>query len=184
MAEENVKEEVKKDKELKPEEKQVKQFKPEKRVQNIIRLGETNLDGNRALKSAILGVRGVSFSLANAISHISGLGGKKVGNLSEEEIKKIENMINHPEKYGIPLWMYNRRKDPETGENRHLSVSQLELTHKMDIGREKKLRSYKGNRHIQGLPVRGQRTRGSFRKGSVVGVSRKAKAQRAAKSGK
>ena len=184
MAEEETKKKEVPKEESKTGPSEGKSFRPEKRVQNIIRLGETNLDGNRKLKSAILGVKGVSFSLSKAISQISGLGEKKVGDLSEEQLKKIEDMINHPEKYQIPSWLYNRRKDPETGGDRHLSVSQLELIKKLDIGREKKIRSYRGTRHIQELPVRGQRTRGSFRKGSVVGVSRKARAQRAAKSGK
>ncbi len=156
----------------------------ERKVQNVIRLGETNLDGTRVVASAILGIRGVSFAFANAIAKISGFEKKKVGDLSDDELKKLEDMINHPEKYQIPLWLYNRRKDPETGENKHLSVSQLELTQKLDIGKVKKIKSYKGMRHIMGLPVRGQRTRGSFRKGKVVGVSRKARAKQAAKSGK
>lgn len=172
------------EKESVKEEKGEERKTEERKVQNVIRLGETNLDGTKDIASAILGVRGVSFALANALSKISGFGNKKVGDLSEVELKKLEDMINHPEKYEIPSWLYNRRKDPETGENKHLSVSQLELTQKLDIGREKKLKSYRGMRHIMDLPVRGQRTRGSFRKGKVVGVSRKEKAQRAAKSGK
>ncbi|MEE9323689.1 MAG: 30S ribosomal protein S13 [Candidatus Aenigmarchaeota archaeon] len=172
--------EVKGEKEEHREEKRVE----EKKVQNIIRLGETNLDGTKKVASAILGVKGVSFALGNAISKISGFGERKVGDLSEDELKKLEDIINHPEKYHIPLWLYNRRKDPKTGENKHLSVSQLELTQKLDIGSVKKIKSYKGMRHIMDLPVRGQRTRSSFRKGKVVGVSKKAGARKAAKSGK
>ena len=38
----------------------------------------------------------------------------------------------------------------------------------------KKIKSYKGMRHAYGLPVRGQRTRGNFRKGVTVGVMKKA----------
>ena len=37
----------------------------------------------------------------------------------------------------------------------------------------KKIHSYKGIRHESGLPVRGQRTRSSFRTGGIVGVSKK-----------
>jgi small subunit ribosomal protein S13 len=69
--------------------------------------------------------------------------------------------------------MLNRKRDPVTGEDKHLAVSELELTHKMDIDLMRKLKSYKGVRHSIGLPVRGQRTRGSFRKGKTVGVSKK-----------
>jgi small subunit ribosomal protein S13 len=37
----------------------------------------------------------------------------------------------------------------------------------------KKIKSYKGIRHMFNLPVRGQRTKGNFRKGKSVGVVRK-----------
>ncbi|MEM2618451.1 MAG: 30S ribosomal protein S13, partial [Candidatus Hadarchaeales archaeon] len=44
---------------------------------------------------------------------------------------------------------------------------------KADIGRERKIRSRRGIRHELGLPVRGQRTRTTGRKGLSVGVMRK-----------
>ena len=50
----------------------------------------------------------------------------------------------------------------------------LETAKKFDIQRMVDLKTYKGIRHMLGLPVRGQRTRSSFRKGRVVGVVRKA----------
>ena len=42
----------------------------------------------------------------------------------------------------------------------------------------KKLKTYKGIRHQAKLPLRGQRTKGSFRKGTIVGVKRKASAKK------
>ena len=50
----------------------------------------------------------------------------------------------------------------------------LEMAKRKDISMMKKLGSYKGMRHRAGLPVRGQRTRSSFRHGKgAVGVSKK-----------
>lgn len=155
--------------------------KKDARREDIVRIRQTNLDGTRPLSSALLGVKGVSFALSDAISKISGLGGKKVAELSAEEIKKVEDMIESPQKYGMPSWMYNRRKDLDTGKDVHLSVSDLELRKKFDIDKEKKIKSYRGVRHILQLPVRGQRTRGSFRKGSIVGVSKKKAQQQSSK---
>ena len=48
----------------------------------------------------------------------------------------------------------------------------MDLAREFDIRRMKKVRSYKGIRHLQGQPVRGQRTRAHFRKGRSVGVTR------------
>ncbi len=50
---------------------------------------------------------------------------------------------------------------------------ELDVTKKFDIQGKIDIKSYKGTRHMFGLPVRGQRTRSSFRKGKIVGVVRK-----------
>ncbi|MCX8147635.1 MAG: 30S ribosomal protein S13, partial [Candidatus Woesearchaeota archaeon] len=44
-----------------------------------------------------------------------------------------------------------------------------------DIKRLKIIKCYRGIRHIEGLPVRGQRTKSNFRKnkGKVMGVKRR-----------
>ncbi len=139
---------------------------------NIVRVGGKDLDGEYLLRRALVDVRGVSFTLVNAISKVSGLGDKKVGELKEDELKKIEDILKNPGNYGIPSWMFNRRFGPDDGNDSHLVSAQLELRQKMDINELKKRKNYRGVRHIQGLPVRGQRTRSSFRKSSAVGVSR------------
>ncbi|MFH1364574.1 MAG: 30S ribosomal protein S13 [Candidatus Aenigmatarchaeota archaeon] len=144
-----------------------------KDLKSIVRIMETNLDGNKPVKIAIRKIRGVSFMFGNAISFVYKNPDKIVGELSDDEIKELEDVIANPAKYNIPSWLYDRRFDPATGKNMHLSVSQLDFTKRMDINTMKKLKTYKGVRHSIGLPVRGQRTRSSFRKGSTVGVRKK-----------
>ncbi|UCD03116.1 MAG: 30S ribosomal protein S13 [Candidatus Aenigmatarchaeota archaeon] len=139
---------------------------------NIVRVGGKDLDGDKPVKLEISNIRGVSFTLANAAAKVSGLGEKKIGELKEDEIKHIEDILQNPGKHGIPSWMFNRRADPEEGSDKHVISAPLELRHKMDINELKKRKTYRGIRHIQGLPVRGQRTRSSFRKAATVGVSR------------
>ena len=166
-------------KEGRPEKPKKADTKKEKRIA-IIRMGGKDLDGDMPLKRAIRGITGVSFMFANAICRVTGLGEKKLSEFSDGERKEIEEMMKNPGKHGIPEWVYNRRSDPEDGENKHLVSADLDLKHKMDINELKKRRCYRGVRHIAGLPVRGQRTRGSFRKASTVGVVRQ-KAAPAAK---
>jgi len=143
------------------------------RLKQIIRLAETDLDGGKEVVRAIQKVKGVSFMFANAVVQAGGFLGKRLSELKEEELKKLEDIIYHPEKYGIPEWLLNRRRDPRTGKTFHLIGSQLEITQKFDINELKKMKCYRGIRHSLGLPVRGQRTRSSFRKGKTVGVVRK-----------
>jgi small subunit ribosomal protein S13 len=155
------------------EEKKEKKHEKKKDVRkNIVRVGGKDLDGDGLVKKEISNIRGVSFTLANAAAKVSKLGNKKVGELKEEEIKHIEDVLQNPGKYGVPSWIFNRRMDPEDGTDKHIISANLELRHKMDINELKKGKSYRGVRHISGLPVRGQRTRSSFRKAATVGVSR------------
>lgn len=161
---------------MKKEQPDKKKEQPKASREQIMRISETNLDGNKPVFSAIRRVRGVGHMMANAIRQKSDFSGKKLGELNEQEMRSLEDMIANPQNYGIPSWMFNRRKDPMTGKDRHISVSALDFQHKVDINELKKMRCYKGVRHSLGLPVRGQRTRSSFRKGSTVGVIRKKEA--------
>ncbi|MDO8517486.1 MAG: 30S ribosomal protein S13, partial [Nanoarchaeota archaeon] len=61
-------------------------------------------------------------------------------------------------------FLVNRRKDYESGENKHLYGADLDLQKEFDIKKLKKMRAYKGIRHQLGQPVRGQRTKSHFRK--------------------
>ncbi len=145
-------------------------------LQRLIRILNTDVDGRKSLVFALQSVKGVKHSFANAICHTLKLDKKsKAGYLDEPAIRKIEEAILHPEKEEIPVWLYNRRKDPETGENKHISGTDAKLVPENDIKMMKKTKIYKGVRHIYGQPVRGQRTRSNFRKNkgkAKLGVSR------------
>jgi len=167
---EKEKEEVKeKPKEKKPEKKR----KFIEGVSGIVRIAEMDLDGTKKVRNAILGIKGIGKSLSNGVVTASGIDPKALlGSLNEEQIHKLEDVIKNPLKYGIPYHMVNRRFDPLTGEHRHLVSSELSFAIKGDIDFMKKIRCYKGIRHELGLPVRGQRTRSSFRTGMIVGVTK------------
>jgi small subunit ribosomal protein S13 len=69
--------------------------------------------------------------------------------------------------------MLNRRKDLLSGEDKHITSTDVLLVKLEDLNTMKKTRSYKGIRHERGHKVRGQRTKSSGRKGLTVGVKRK-----------
>ncbi len=143
-------------------------------IKGIVRIAGTDLKGEEQLLVSLTKIKGVGISLANAVCRVHNLDrNRKIGTLSEKEIEKIEETLRNPSKFGIPSWMFNRRKDFETGEDMHLIGGDLIFTQKQDIKRMINIRSYKGVRHMFGLPVRGQKTRSSFRKGRTVGVVRK-----------
>ena len=98
--------------------------------------------------------------------------GQRIGYLLPEQIKSIENVIKNPSTSNFPSWFLNRRKDVETGEDKHLITSDIAFTVRNDIEREKTSGSWRGIRHMFGLKVRGQRTRCTGRKGGAVGVAK------------
>ncbi|MCD6242892.1 30S ribosomal protein S13 [Candidatus Bathyarchaeota archaeon] len=141
---------------------------------HIVRVTDTDIDGTLKVGYALTKIKGVSISLANAILKKAEVNPEiRLGLLSEEQVRKIEEILENPAKYGIPNWLLNRRKDLETGKDLHLLSSDLVLRTKMDIDLMKKIKSWRGYRHAHGLKVRGQRTRTTGRTGKTVGVRKK-----------
>jgi len=142
--------------------------------QHIIRFAGTDINGTQPVTYALTSIKGVGIKLANAIIEKSGISPEaRMGFLSSADVEKIQDIITNPVKYGIPIWLLNRRKDIETGKDIHLFGSDLVLQTKNDIDQMKKIRSWKGFRHSYGLKVRGQRTKTTGRKGKAMGVKKK-----------
>ena len=140
----------------------------------IVRIGEADLKGDKKILPSLRNIKGIGFSLANAICKVIDLdGARQVGTLSSEEINKIEEVVRNPSKFQIVPWLLNRRKDFETGQDKHVIGSGLKLQKDTDIKHLRKIKCYKGVRHSIGAPVRGQRTRSNFRHGKTVGVRKK-----------
>lgn len=147
--------------------------KEEEQMKSIVRLAGRDLDGERRIQPALTNLKGIGSSMARAIVRAAGIDGTKiVGKLSDSEMDNIEDVLENPLDNDIPVWMVNRRKDYETGEDSHLLGGDIEMARREDISREKDIRSRRGIRHQRGLPVRGQRTRSTGRKGMTVGVER------------
>ena len=122
---------------------------------------------------ALTQIKGVGYMFANSIiNNLKIDSSLRIGNLSNEQIKSIENIIQNPTSSNFPSWFLNRRKDIETGEDKHLITSDIDFTVRNDVEREKATGSWRGYRHMFGLKVRGQRTRCTGRKGGAVGVAK------------
>jgi len=140
----------------------------------IIRLLDSDITGEKRVGEGLRKIKGISFMYSNAVCVVADIDpNMKSGDLSDEQIKRITDVVKNPLKNGIPEWLVNRRKDRDSGEDRHVTSTDLKFEKEFDIKYMKKIKSYKGVRHSYGLPVRGQRTRGNFRHGKTVGVKRK-----------
>jgi len=170
------------DREVKKE-KKFKLVKPEVKVEGVkgvVRLCGVDVSGSVPLRRALRKVKGVGFSLSAAVC--SGLekfgvsGDALVESLSDDQVELVEKAVANPASVGVKSFVLNRR-----GREGSLFGSELFISVKQDIAREKELKSYRGWRHMLGQKVRGQHTRSTGRTGATVGVSKKKVLKPAAK---
>ena len=143
--------------------------------ERIVRILSKDIEGKMKIYPGLTKIKGVSWSISNAVCNTMGIDkNKKIGSLTDDEIKKIIEFIKNPK---IPVFLVNRRFDFETGKDRHLVGTDLDLRKDFDIKRLRGIKSYRGLRHQMGLPSRGQRTKAHFRKNKSksVGIKKKAK---------
>ena len=134
----------------------------QKAEERIVRIMSEDIEGKMKVYAGLTKIKGVSWGLANAVCKILKIDkDKRIGSLTDAEIKKISEFIKNPK---IPEFLLNRRHDFETGKDKHITGTDLELQKEFDIKRLKKIKSYRGIRHAANLPLRGQRTRSNFRR--------------------
>ena len=147
-------------------------------INEIVRITGTDIKGDKNILYSLSRVRGVGIMFSHALLHVAGINPtRKAGTLTDDEVKQLEEIVLDPAKYNIPSWMLNRRQDYTTGEDKHVVSNDLIMFLREDIMRLRKIRAYRGIRHERGLKCRGQRTRSTGRRGSIVGVQKK-KAER------
>jgi len=139
----------------------------------MVRIVGNDIPGERKMVVGLTEIKGIGYMFANTILNILKIDpNQRIGYLSSEQVVSIENMIKNPSGSNFPSWFLNRRKDVETGEDKHLLTSDIAFTVRNDVEREKTSGSWRGYRHMFGLKVRGQRTRCTGRKGGAVGVAK------------
>jgi len=128
----------------------------------LVRILWKDLRGDKKLMAGLTGIKGISWTFANAVCKTLNIDeNKKIQDLSKGEMVKLEEFAKNP---SVPAFLKNRQKDFDDGEDKHLSGTDLKLRNEFDVKRLRKIRSYRGTRHMLGLPVRGQRTKANFRK--------------------
>jgi len=145
----------------------------QKNENRVVRILSKDIEGKVKVYPGLTQIKGVSWPLSNAACVILGIEKtKKIGALTDKEIEKIEKFLKHPE---VPSYLLNRQQDLETGKDMHLVGTDLELKVEFDIKRLKKIKAYRGLRHLAGLPMRGQRTKANFRRNRRKGAGIKKK---------
>lgn len=151
----------------------VAQFNPEE-IQHIIRLYNTNIDGTKKTPYALTGIRGIGKRFGKAVVSRAGVSPqKRAGELTQEEIARIQDVINDPIAFGIPPYMLNHQKDVATGLDSQLVGIKLDGDLRMLIEKGKKMKKVRSMRLAAGLKVRGQSTKSNGRRHKSLGAPRK-----------
>ncbi len=122
----------------------------------MIRVVGVNLPDDKRIEYALTLIYGVGWGNAKKILAATSINkDKKVKDLTEDEVKRIQNEV----------------------EKKYKVEGDLKEEVRKDIKRLKDVGCYRGTRHIKGLPVKGQRTKSNARtkrgKRKTVGALKK-----------
>ncbi|MFW5847285.1 MAG: 30S ribosomal protein S13 [Nanoarchaeota archaeon] len=160
---------------METEKPQKKNLEDAKSRERIVRILAKDIEGKMKIYPGLTKIKGISWGMSNVICTKLNIDKNRlIGSLTEKEVEEITNFMKNMEN-PEQGFLINRQNDLDTGENRHLLGADLDLQKEFDIKRMRKTKSYKGFRHMANLTVRGQRTRGNFRKNRTKGAGIKKK---------
>lgn len=127
----------------------------------MARIANVNLPNNKRIVVALTAIFGVGATLAKKATEMAGIDpDKRAKDLTDDEIKKLRDIIE--KEYSIE--------------------GELKREIQSNIKRLKEISSYRGNRHLRNLPLRGQKTKTNARtrkgKKKTIGSGKKLKAQK------
>ncbi|KAJ7207728.1 40S ribosomal protein S18 [Mycena rebaudengoi] len=129
---------------------------PETRFQHILRLLNTNVDGEW---NALTEIKGVNRRYSNLVCKKAyvDLNKRRAGDLNSDELERTVTIIQNPTQFKIPTWFLNRQGTLSTARTRRFFGS--EQGEARDETKRKKLTSVNARRETRGLRVRGQHTK-------------------------
>jgi len=134
----------------------------------------TNLNGKQKAPFGLRQIRGIGRRFSILTLKIAGVDcNKRTGELTDQDIKQVSDIIARPVDYNIPKWFLNRQKDPREGNWTQLISNNMDTAMREDLERMRKAKQHRGLRHFWGHKVRGQRTKSTGRCGKTLGVQRK-----------
>jgi len=145
-------------------------------AREIVRVAGADLDGNLKVNMALNTIKGIGYRTAEVLANQFFEKTKLpknvlLGNIPNDKDEVLNEILL---KIKLPNWMTNRQKDLYTGEDLHLTSSDLIFNVREDKQRLSRIKARRGMRLQAGLRVRGQRTKSNFRrKMGVVGVVKK-----------
>jgi small subunit ribosomal protein S13 len=114
----------------------------------IVRIVNTDIDGNKPTVVGLQSIKGVGKRVAEVVVRKAAWTGSR-SLLDEATTDELARLITTYSEYA-PNWAINRQADYETGEDQHVVSTDLDIVLKDDINRLKMIRCYRGVRHESG----------------------------------
>jgi len=93
----------------------------------IVRIADTDIDGNKNIIYGLTKIKGIGFRMSVFVVDAAGIErNKKIGELSEPQVEKIKVIINNLIS-NVPNWMLNHRKDHDTGKDNHYISTSIDM---------------------------------------------------------
>ena len=119
------------------------QFKTEKDFKLILRIFNSNIDGKQKIPYALRKIKGIGRRFAHVVTLKAGLDpNRRAGELSDQEVDKIVDVVMKPLDYDIPKWMLNRKKDTKDGTYTQQVANGWDTKMREDLERMKKSENY------------------------------------------
>ena len=113
-------------KESKKDEDQVDDFK------YIVRIANSDMPGDKGVVFALTAIKGIGDRVAEVIINKTKLPrNEKIGNLSDEDIEKLEAFVLELSDQ-TPGWLMNKQNDVWTGEDVHILGSEMDMRNQED----------------------------------------------------
>ena len=83
----------------------------EREFLHILRVHNTNLNGNATVPFAFTAIKGVGRRFSILCVKKAGIDvTRRAGELSREQVDKVVQVMSDPQKHGVPGWFLNRQK--------------------------------------------------------------------------
>merc|ERR1712007_137763 len=102
--------------------------------QHILRVLNTNIDGKEKIMYAMTSIKGVGRRYSNIVLKKADIDiTKRAGEITEEELERIMEIMQNPREYKIPDYFLNRKKDIKDGKFSQVLSNQLDNKLREDL---------------------------------------------------
>ena len=85
---------------------------------HVLRIFNSNIKGIMKVGFALSIVKGIGLRLAHVLLKVARIDPmKRAGELTPDEVNRLNEIVTDPQGHNIPTWLYNRKRDHKDGKD-------------------------------------------------------------------